>query len=63
VDGERDAAELYDKLGGTIAPLFHRQRSRWLDVMRRTIAFNASFFNSHRMVLQYAANAYLAAEV
>jgi starch phosphorylase len=62
IDGERDAAELYAKLGGSIAPLFHRERDRWLDVMRRTIAFNGSFFNSHRMVLQYAANAYLAAE-
>ena len=24
-----------------------------------TIAFNASFFNTHRMVQQYAANAYV----
>ena len=62
VDGERDAAELYEKLESTILPLFHGNRDRWLDVMRRTIAFNASFFNSHRMVLQYGANAYLASE-
>lgn len=61
-DGDRDAADLYARLAGTVAPLFYGQRDRWLDVMRRTIAFNASFFNSHRMVLQYAANAYLAAE-
>jgi starch phosphorylase len=27
--------------------------------MRQAIAFNASFFNTHRMVQQYAANAYV----
>jgi hypothetical protein len=42
-----------------IAPMYYRSRDRWIDVMRHTIAFNASFFNTHRMVQQYAANAYL----
>ncbi len=54
-----EAAELYDKLGGVIAPLYYHDRRRWIDIMRRTIAFNASFFNTHRMVQQYAANAYV----
>jgi starch phosphorylase len=30
--------------------------------MRHAIALNASFFNSHRMVQQYAASAYLGME-
>ena len=55
----RDAAELYDKLGRLIIPLYYQDRSGWIDVMRRTIAINASFFNTHRMVQQYAASAYV----
>ena len=31
----------------------------WTDVLRQSIAFNASFFNTHRMVQQYAASAYV----
>lgn len=54
-----EAAELYGKLGGVIAPLYYHDRRAWIDIMRRTIAFNASFFNTHRMVQQYAANAYV----
>jgi glycogen phosphorylase len=33
-------------------------RGEDIDVMRLTIALNGSFFNTHRMVLQYVANAY-----
>ena len=55
----RDADELYRKLGEIIVPLFYGDRDGWSRVMRRTIAFNASFFNTHRMVQQYAANAYV----
>jgi starch phosphorylase len=46
-------------LRAVIAPMFYRDRERWTDVMRQTIAFNASFFNTHRMVQQYAAHAYM----
>ena len=56
---ERDAADLYDKLESRIAPLYYRERAKWVDLMRIAIAFNASFFNTHRMVEQYAAHAYL----
>ena len=55
----RDAAELYEKLENVILPLFYQNRAGWIDVMRRAIAVNASFFNTHRMVQQYATNAYL----
>jgi starch phosphorylase len=55
----QDARELYDKLRGVIAPLFYEHRGQWSEIMRSTIAFNASFFNTHRMVQQYAANAYV----
>jgi starch phosphorylase len=57
--GAQDARELYDKLRGVIAPLFYQHRGQWSEIMRSTIAFNASFFNTHRMVQQYTANAYV----
>jgi glycogen phosphorylase len=58
-DQNEEARELYQKLRWTIVPLYYQSRDRWIDVMRHTIAFNASFFNTHRMVQQYAANAYV----
>lgn len=54
-----DASELYEKLGGDIAPVFYQDRRRWIDIMRNTIALNASYFNTHRMVQQYVTNAYV----
>jgi starch phosphorylase len=58
-DQAEEARELYQKLRWTIVPMYYQSRDRWIDVMRHTIAFNASFFNTHRMVQQYAANAYV----
>ena len=55
---ERDADDLYDKLSTTILPLFYDDRQGWTDVMRQTIAYNASFFNAQRMVQEYAGRAY-----
>ncbi|MGH9366097.1 MAG: alpha-glucan family phosphorylase, partial [Thermoanaerobaculia bacterium] len=58
-ENARDAAELYEKLGDVILPLYYGDRPGWIDVMKRAVAFNASFFNTHRMVEQYASAAYL----
>jgi len=54
-----DAQSLYDKLEKVIIPVFYNNRQQWIDVMRNSIAINASFFNTHRMVQQYVLNAYL----
>jgi starch phosphorylase len=54
-----DVEDLYRKLGSVIVPLYYRDRTGWGDIMRQTIALNASFFNTHRMLQQYAANAYV----
>jgi starch phosphorylase len=54
-----EAAELYAKLEHVIVPMYYNNRDRWIDVMRHSIAVNASFFNTHRMVQQYVINAYL----
>ena len=48
-----------DDLHFFILPLFYDDKEGWQRVMRNTIAFNASFFNTHRMVQQYALKAYL----
>jgi starch phosphorylase len=57
--GARDAADIYDKLRSIILPRYYGNRDGWIDIMRYTIAFNASFFNTHRMVQQYAADVYI----
>jgi starch phosphorylase len=57
-ESSADAGDLYAKLE-LIARLFHGDRSGWLSVMRHAISLNASFFNTHRMVQRYVANAYL----
>ncbi len=59
-DGDSDAAEaasLYDKLEGRIAPMFARPNA-WARMQQHCIAMNGSFFNTDRMLGQYFANAY-----
>lgn len=58
-DRERDAASLYAQLEGKILPLFYREPLGFTAVMRNCIALNGSFFNTHRMLTQYAQKAYL----
>ncbi len=57
-DDSKDAEDLYDKLERVILPMFYGNGDAWAQIMRYTIAFNSSFFNSHRMVQQYLLNAY-----
>ena len=61
INGDESAAEsasLYDKLEHQIIPMFYRAPDAYAAVMRSTISLNASFFNTHRMLNQYRANAY-----
>lgn len=55
---EGNAHSLYEKLQKVIIPLFYNNRDNWVDIMRHSIAINASFFNTHRMVQQYVLDAY-----
>lgn len=55
-----DAAALYDKLEHQVAPLYYQNRAGFIDVMTYAIALNGSFFNTQRMVQEYAVKAYLA---
>ncbi len=56
---ENDANDLYYQLEHKILPRYYEFRHRWLETMCYTIAVNASFFNSERMLRQYAQEAYL----
>jgi len=56
---QEDSKDLYHKLRTVIVPMFYKNQDKWVEIMRQSIAFNASFFNTHRMVQQYAAKAYV----
>jgi starch phosphorylase len=61
IDGDESAAEsasLYEKLEQKIIPMFYRAPEAYGYIMRFCISLNASFFNTHRMLSQYKANAY-----
>jgi starch phosphorylase len=58
-NGSEHAIELYEKLGGTVLPLYYRDRSRWTQMMKEAISKIAAYFNSHRMMRRYATEAYL----
>jgi starch phosphorylase len=60
-DGASDTEEaesLYAKLESAVVPLYLQAPEKWARLMRNTIAFNGSYFNTNRMVKQYTRNAY-----
>jgi glycogen phosphorylase len=54
-----DAADLYYRLEYRILPRYYNTPNRWRETMRHTIAVNASYFNTERMMQQYVQGAYL----
>jgi starch phosphorylase len=54
----RDAAALYDKLDGTVAPAYFGAPESYLRIRRSAIALNGSFFSTDRMAREYARAAY-----
>jgi glycogen phosphorylase len=60
-DGANDLDEansLYTKLEKAVVPLYRDSQEKWARLMRTTLAFNGSYFNTNRMVKQYARSAY-----
>jgi starch phosphorylase len=57
-DAAADSPDLYYKLERVILPMFYGLPYGYAQVMRNAIALNGSFFNTHRMVMQYVQNAY-----
>ena len=54
-----DARALYDKLEGTVLPLYHGDRAGWIFMMKEAISKIACYFNSRRMMRRYASEAYI----
>jgi glycogen phosphorylase len=57
---QAEVDSLYDKLEGTIMPLFYHYPDRFANVMRSAIAINGEFFSAQRMMSQYYSNVYVA---
>ncbi|HUA92906.1 MAG TPA: alpha-glucan family phosphorylase [Terracidiphilus sp.] len=55
---EEEAHSLYRKLETAVVPLYLEAPEKWARLMKTTLAINASFFNTNRMVKQYNRNAY-----
>lgn len=55
----KDAEDLYDRLEHAVLPLYYADTARWRWMMKQAIANIASYFNCHRMMRRYAAEAYL----
>jgi starch phosphorylase len=56
-DEVQEADFLYNKVEKTIAPLF-ADKAAFAQIRQHCIAMNGTFFNTHRMLGQYFANAY-----
>lgn len=57
-DENLDLEDLYNKLEHVIIPMYYERRSEWIRMMKNTIVINASYFNTHRMIKEYALRAY-----
>lgn len=55
---DADAAHIYRLLDEEILPMYLGAPDRWAERMRSCIAIAASYFNTHRMVAEYAERAY-----
>jgi starch phosphorylase len=52
------AVDLYRRLDDDVARLYYKERRGFQEIMRLAIAINGSYFNTHRMVLDYSVNSY-----
>jgi glycogen phosphorylase len=59
IDDGNVARPLYDKLEQVVLPLYYENRTQWIWMMKQAISKIACYFNSHRMMRRYAAEAYL----
>src|ERR1700677_4660241 len=57
-DDAEEATHLYEKLETAVVPLYLDAPEKWARLMRTTLAFHGSYFNTNRMVKQYTRNAY-----
>jgi starch phosphorylase len=50
--------DIYDILETEIMPTFYNNGEAWLEIMRQTIALNASYFNTERVLREYIEKMY-----
>ncbi|MFH1248783.1 MAG: alpha-glucan family phosphorylase [archaeon] len=54
-----DSFSLYEKLENNILPAYYSNgKKKFKEIMRNSIAINAAYFNTHRMMKEYAKKAY-----
>ena len=58
MDPAGDAEALYSKLESAILPMFYHRPEEYARVRQLAVAYNGSFFNAQRMVLQYVRHVY-----
>ena len=56
---KRELDDLYNKLEYIIIPKFGEERDIWIGMMKNSIGKAAYYFNTHRMIRKYAADAYI----
>lgn len=57
-DDSQDVEALYQILEQEIIPLFYNDRHGWIGMMKNSISLIAPYFNTHRMLREYAAYGY-----
>ncbi len=56
---DEDLEDMYRKLEDVIIPLYYKDRSAWIKVMKNAIGKNAYYFNTHVMMRRYVTEAYI----
>jgi len=56
---EDEPGEIYNLLAEEIIPIYQDHPEKWLKIMQQTIALNASYFNTERVLQKYIKRAYL----
>ncbi|MBF0318665.1 MAG: alpha-glucan family phosphorylase [Nitrospirae bacterium] len=54
-----DVEDLYTKLEKVVIPTYYNDKKKWIFIMKNTIAKNAYYFNTHRMMRRYVTEAYI----
>lgn len=53
-----DKESLYEKLELIIIPMYYKEYYKYIEIMRNSIALNASYFHTHRMIKEYVSKQY-----
>jgi starch phosphorylase len=54
-----EVSDLYGKLEELILPTYYTNKTEWMKIRKSCIALNGSYFNTHRMLMEYVVKAYI----